>query len=784
MQKQQQGRKKLPLGLWITVIVVILFILGFGVATILILERQGIHEGSIILSIAAAVIAVAVGLSSLMIGFFQWRYPFHTAHPGQTEPSMALPHFSTQQIAISNTIYRGILGLPPPVNPKTIQHREKIVNEVYEKLTQLDITAIVLTGIGGVGKSTLAAMVYEYTEEQRLKRKGPFNAEPLWLRVDPAVVMSDLIGTLFEALGKPIPDLTSLSPHNQAVALFNVLNTTSKPRLIILDQFENLLDWRTGFALPERTGVGEWLDAINSRKCICRLLLTSRPWPSGTQEYPPTYMQEYCIEGLEKTEGIELLLKQGVQATEAELSTAVEYCKGHALSLTLLASLLRNRSLSLSLLLKDQIYTQIWEGNIASNLLDSIYSEQLNEVQQRLLVAFSIYREPVTLDAAKTVIDLTPKPSQQQIEHTLDTLLGQHLIQAKGEGRYQLHIIVESYVKHHIVVEDKLVNLQTLSEAHAKAAAYYQQEAVTGCPPRQQRRKISDFHYLIEAIWHYCQAEQWPDGYALIEQEEMAGDLAQVGGYVILRELYQLLVPLEKWHPEPIRAAKLYAHIGGNCLWLDKNEEAIKHYEQALSIWRELGDRKEEGSILNCIGGAYHSMGWREEAIKFFKQALNISKEVGDKWNELAELNNLGSLYNELDNKAQSLKYYEQASKVYCEEDLLEVKSSTLNTVGVAYSRIGKHEEAIKYYKKSLSRKEEKESNNSIGKCRTLNNLGRVYSRLKEYEEAINYHEQALDIAVEIGNQWSEIEALDRLGEVYKESEKYEMAQRYYEQAQ
>ena len=519
-----------------------------------------------------------------MIGFFQWRYPIHTVH---SKSSMALPHFSTQQLAINNTTYRGIVGLPPPVNPKIIQYREKIVSEVYEMLTQPDMTAIVLTGIGGIGKSTLAAMVYEYTEEQRLKKKGKFNAQTLWLRVDPAVIMSDIIGTLFEALGKPIPDLTSLSPHNQAVALFNVLNTTSKPRLIVLDQFENLLDWRTGFALPERTGVGEWLDAINSRKCTCRMLLTSRPWPHGTQEYPPTYMQEYHVEGLETSEGMELLRKQGVQAIETELSTAVEYCKGHALSLTLLAALLRNRSLSLSLLLKDPVYKQLWEGNIASNLLDSIYTEQLNEVQQRLLVAFSIYREPVTLESAQTVMVITPFLQQQEIEHSLDALLTQHLIQAKGEGRYQLHIIVESYVKNHIIIQDKLVNQQTLHEAHAKAALNYKQEAVRSAPPRKQRRKISDFHDLVEAIWHYCQAEQWQEGYHLMTQEEIPSDLSQAGGYVILRELYQLLLPLDNWRPEPSQAAELYAHFGGNCSWLGKNDEAIEYFEQSL----ELGER-------------------------------------------------------------------------------------------------------------------------------------------------------------------------------------------------
>ena len=69
--------------------------------------------------------------------------------------------------------------------------------------------------------------------------------------------MADLAGNLCEALGKPIPDLSSLSPQHQTYTLFNALNTVDKPRLIILDQFENLLDWKTGHALPDRPGVGE-----------------------------------------------------------------------------------------------------------------------------------------------------------------------------------------------------------------------------------------------------------------------------------------------------------------------------------------------------------------------------------------------------------------------------------------------------------------------------------------------------------------------------------------------
>ncbi len=152
---------------------------------------------------------------------------------------------------------------------------------------------------------------------------GIFQDTPLWLTVNESVTMADLAGTLSEALGKPIPDVGNLPPERQAIALFNVLDTVDKPRLIVLDQFENLLDWQTGHALPERPGVGEWLDALNSRQCPCRILLTSRPWPQGTRPYPATCMQEYRVGSMTTPEGIELLRKQGITGTDEELSKAV-----------------------------------------------------------------------------------------------------------------------------------------------------------------------------------------------------------------------------------------------------------------------------------------------------------------------------------------------------------------------------------------------------------------------------------------------------------------------------
>ena len=374
--------------------------------------------------------------------------------------------------------------------------------------------------------------------------------------------MTDLMGNLMEALGKPMPNMGSLTPANQAAALFNALNTTEKARLVILDQFETLLDSQTGHARVDRPGVGELIDAFNSQPCRCRVLLTSRLWPTSTREYPPACMQEYAVKGLESAEGIELLRKQGVAGTDDELRSAVSRCDGHALSLTLLASLLRSdRSLNLQALLTDPLYARLWTGGtgkIAQNLLDYIYTQQLNEVQRQLLLAFSVYREPVPLAAVEPLLRVKSRVAEEQLLAARDVLLAQHLLQAMGALRYQLHAIVASYARDHFDERNREKNQKAIKSAHAKAAQYYMQQAATDCLPRKERRKVSDVQPLIEATWHYEQAGQWQEAYDLMQKEGLFVDLRLWGGNAVLLELDRLLLPPEKWHAKPEQAASLY----------------------------------------------------------------------------------------------------------------------------------------------------------------------------------------------------------------------------------
>ena len=74
---------------------------------------------------------------------------------------------------------------------------------------------------------------------------------------------------------------------------------------------------------------------------------------------------------------------------------------------------------------------------------------------------------------------------------------------------------------------------------------------------------------------------------------------------------------------------------------LGQVDKAMAHFEQALIIIREIGDRLSEILLLRGLGKTNSSLGEHAKAIKYCKQALAIAREIGDRWLEGQCLANL-----------------------------------------------------------------------------------------------------------------------------------------------
>ena len=247
---------------------------------------------------------------------------------------------------------------------------------------------------------------------------------------------------------------------------------------------------------------------------------------------------------------------------------------------------------------------------------------------------------------------------------------------------------------------------------------------------------------------------------------------------------------LQSWQ----QALTIYREIGdrggeGNALGnlgsayhsLGQYQLAIDYHQQALTILRKIGDRGGEGNALVNLGNAYDSLGQYQLAIDYHQQALTISREIGDRGGEGSAVGSLGSAYDSLGQYQLAIEYHQQRLTIAREIGDRQGEGNALGSLGSAYLFLGQYQLAIEYHQQALTIY--REIGDRGGEGTVLGNLGIAYHSLGQYQQAINYYQQALTIAREIGNRRGKGTALGNLGIAYRSLGRYQQAIDYYQQA-
>ncbi|WP_199320190.1 tetratricopeptide repeat protein, partial [Leptolyngbya sp. FACHB-261] len=150
--------------------------------------------------------------------------------------------------------------------------------------------------------------------------------------------------------------------------------------------------------------------------------------------------------------------------------------------------------------------------------------------------------------------------------------------------------------------------------------------------------------------------------------------------------------------------------------------QAIVKYEEALLLWRAVGDRSGEAATLNSIGLVYDSLGDKQQALSYYNQALPLRRAVGDRSGEATTLNNIGLVYDSLGDKQQALSYYNQALPLRRAVGDRSGEATTLNNIGLVYNSLGDKQQALSYYNQALPLR--RAVGDRSGEATTLNNIG------------------------------------------------------------
>lgn len=628
-------------------------------------------------------------------------------------------------------------GIRPSTDYSRIFGRIKELEEIDELLR--NNSTITITGLRGIGKSTLASMyVDKLQREQHLI--GIY-----WRKMDETIDITDIVASFFEVVGKSInPEMYKI--EDQLSLLFRELNSGNY--LLVLDNFEILVDPETG--KPMKAGFS---DLIERSVDICgksRVIFTSWECPVSNRGIRPS---SYHIGGLDTESALNLLKKRSLSGCEADLKKAIELAGGHPLALILLSQLLENGPKALSEIIVDDSLWAGEKGQIAENILDRVYETRLDFSEQMLLKIASIFREPILLGAIKSVAsDYLDKDIIERITYNL---VRKSLLIKNGD-RYWEPSLIRNYVYQKVV---------DITKYHKKVCSYYCGYFLSISKSKEQNIEIKNMdeaRILIEAQHHALLATEYPTAAWLAFG--LKESLCKWGEYRAIIRTFSPLVHrnslIEKQILEDAEHQEALIILGEACLGLYQIDKAIDVLNEGLTFARERGNKEAMISCLSDLGSAYDIIAEnkiqedekkenKQRATECFIQALTICRETGNTQSESRLLSCLASEQpippNEIENMAQKISGPKQSQEPDSDDASKLSKADQLANLAITLDKSGDTKKALEYLSQALNICND--IGNQVGVAMSLGEMGRIYCKLKDTKKAISCFEEALEIA-------------------------------------
>lgn len=194
-----------------------------------------------------------------------------------------------------------------------------------------------------------------------------------------------------------------------------------------------------------------------------------------------------------------------------------------------------------------------------------------------------------------------------------------------------------------------------------------------------------------------------------------------------------------------------------------KYKEAVLTWNQALEVYKLLGDKSGVANMLSNEGAVYANQGDDAKSLELHLASLKMSEDIGDSLRIVTSLNNIGGIYqNKPATYDKALEYFLRSYKLsQAIKDKYLIGTSSVN-LGEFYFKIGNDSTALKYLNESVKAYEGTEN-----LPYSLNYIGRVYTRKGEFERAIQTHMKAFEISKKLDTRLDMTQSLVGLAQAY-----------------
>ncbi|MEM6450663.1 MAG: tetratricopeptide repeat protein [Cyanobacteria bacterium P01_D01_bin.105] len=653
------------------------------------------------------------------------------------------------------------------------QGRQDELVQLERWLRDAALQVVGVKAAGGFGKS---ALVRKLMEQLQVADDSPFE-RVLAVTFSQGYAFSLWGRWLMAHFGERVEDSTG----DEALAQMAANRLRERACVVVMDNLETLLT-----AANRR-----WIDKGYERFLLDWLgepghsvvVLTSREEPEI-----PNNLGRYCrwcdLVGLTVNAGAALLRDLGVRGEHAAMAAFVAEAGGHPLLLKLTAGWLwaeEPEAPRLEYLDRDVDGLNLFEyvGAHRSDPETSVRKilevtlDRLPAPMRALLPGLSLYRLPFGLDAAR-VMGADDALSEAELQRlTKRALLQSKKVTLNGERvrLFEFQPLVQRYLR------GVAKRARTDGAGHSKAIEYYQQRR----QPLGSEDGLAETVPYQEIFHHYCELGEYAQALATIRVQTDEQDrysscdmVLQLRGHNAVRlALYERVVA--EWHPEGDQALDLRGDalkaMGEVLQFLNRRDEAIENYDQALGLYRQVGSRLGEANTLQAMGEVLQFLKRSSEAIENYDQALGLYRQVGSRLGEANTLRAMGEVLQFLNRRDEAIESYDQALGLYRQVGDRLGEANTLRAMGEVLQFLDRRDEAIENYDQALGIY--RQVGDRLGEANTLRAMGRSQDNIAQ---GIDYLLLAQTLYEQIGALYSQGVNLYYLGGMYTQTQQHSEA--------
>jgi DNA-binding SARP family transcriptional activator len=359
---------------------------------------------------------------------------------------------------------------------------------------------------------------------------------------------------------------------------------------------------------------------------------------------------------------------------------------------------------------------------------------------------------------------------EDHVADCLEMLVDAHLLQSLAPDRYRFHDLLRVYAAEKAEAEEPQPDRD---EAVLRVLTWYLHTAEAAgrvISPQHARVPLGDGHLPRPAL-AFASLEQ-----ALEWCETERADLVAAARQAATSSLHEIAWKLpaaamsffyrrSHWadwvatHSGGLDSARILGdrlaeawmlNNLGMAFGLQRKEQAVGCFEEALTIYREIGDQQGQARAANNVAQACLRLSRFPEALAAARRSLAVQQQAGDRYGEGIALGNLGDACRELGRFDEAIDRLEQALVIFRELGDQHSEADSLSDLGDVYLTTGRLGDALSCLHASLAIW--RANGERHGQAATLSRLGLAHQRAGRPEEARELLSEAHFILAELGD--------------------------------